>query len=432
MNISAKLSAPAKSSKLTTKEENRLNEAAKIRVAKLLGVKRNMIDLTDDEPPRKQARIDSHGHMEVRAPATAPCPAPQNGMGGSVSHEAPIQAPNAYANPPMAQTQMRRPSASVPQPTQLAHPPDMLDHISMAVASLETFQLREILSTAALRHPDILDLLRTTFRIQETHKSTAHQAIYDLLVSQSQEEARIVRLRDEQVRRDSASRSGPYGPPLDANGAPLTTYGGIPPVAPYRPAWGPEYYTAAQPTTTPKPTFRAPPGLQQHEQATTPAAQPPAPALPSQISDFHARIHRLSGPLGYMTDGTKLDALKTLCNSAIEFVKNADTTIKGHLRNDKVFTEACWRIYDTLDERSRVGLLHPIRLRDALDKLEKMRDGCFVGLEEFFEAFRKNSIPEWKEGVRGLDDEDDEDVDSLPDQSDSYNSMDEEEEDDDF
>lgn len=73
---------------------------------------------------------------------------------------------------------------------------------------------------------------------------------------------------------------------------------------------------------------------------------------------------------------------------------------------------------------------------------------------EFLEAFRKGSIPEWKEGVRGLDDEvakgprvvfyrrgefgddeddeEDADEDPLPDQYDSYDGMDEDEEEDDL
>lgn len=85
--------------------------------------------------------------------------------------------PNAYVNSTMAQTQTRGLRAPVPQSMELAHPPDLLDHISLAVSSLETFQLRELLSTAALRHPDVLGLLRTSFGIQETHKTTAHQAL---------------------------------------------------------------------------------------------------------------------------------------------------------------------------------------------------------------------------------------------------------------
>lgn len=242
MNISSKLFIQSTSSKLSAKEENRLNEAAKIRVAKLLGVKRNMIDLTDDEPPRKIARIDSYGHVEARHAGPGSDPAPQRGRRGSVGHGAPIQATNAYVNPSMGQ--MGGPRAQVPQPMQLAHPPDLLDHISLAVSSLETFQLREILSTAALRHPDVLELLRTSFRIQETHKSTAHQALYDSLVSQSQEQARIVSVRDEKARRDSVYTSRPHGPSSIPSGAPRYAGGTVNPMEAIRPPWGPEYYYA--------------------------------------------------------------------------------------------------------------------------------------------------------------------------------------------
>ncbi|KAG9533609.1 hypothetical protein KCU93_g251, partial [Aureobasidium melanogenum] len=409
------------------KEENRLNEAAKIRVAKLLGMKRNMIDLTDDEPPRKQARVDSYGHVEARHAGPGSDPAPQSGVRGSVGHGALIQATNAYVNPSMGQ--LRGPRAQVPQPMQLAHPPDLLDHISLAVSSLETFQLREILSTAALRHPDVLELLRTSFRIQETHKSTAHQALYDLLLSQSQEEARIVRVQDERVRRDSVYTSRPHGPPPMPSGVLGSAAGNANPMEAIRPPWGPEYYNA-QPANTSGQTPRVPSGQQQ-----PPTTQPPAPALPSQVSDFHAAITRLSGPVWYMSDATKLDALRTLCNAAIEFAKNADISIKSHLRNDKVFTETCWRLYDTLDERSKTSLLQTRELSEAVEKLERVRDGCFVGFAEFLDVFRKNSIPVWKERVRGLggeDEEDDADEGSLPDQYDSYDSMDEEEDEDDL
>ncbi|KAG9590791.1 hypothetical protein KCU77_g8101, partial [Aureobasidium melanogenum] len=182
----------------------------------------------------------------------------------------------------------------------------------------------------------------------------------------------------------------------------------------------------------------APAGPQQHDPGTRPpdqppTTQPPAPTLPCQVSNFHAAITRLSGPVWYMPDRTKLDALRTLCNVAIEFVTHADTAIKDHLRNDRVFTETCWRIHDTLDERSKTSLLQTKELREALERLDQVRNGCFVGSAEFLEVFRKHSVPEWKEGVCGLHDEDekdDADADSLPDQYDSYDGMDEEDKDD--
>ena len=239
MNISSKLSNRCTPRQLTAKEENRLNEAAKIRVSKLLGVKRNMIDLTDDEPPRKTARIDNYSHMEARNLGFA---AQSEMRRSSGSYNAPIQNSNLYINPPMPQ--MQGPRVAIPQPMELAHPADMLDHISLAVSSLETFQLRELLSTAALRRPDLLELLRTSFRIRETTKSTTHQALYDLLVSQSQEEARVVRTRKEHVRNDSVYTAGAYGPPSNAPPERLISYGGAAPVPAYGPAWSPAYHSA--------------------------------------------------------------------------------------------------------------------------------------------------------------------------------------------
>ncbi|KAG9561956.1 hypothetical protein KCU71_g3266, partial [Aureobasidium melanogenum] len=196
-----------------------------------------------------------------------------------------------------------------------------------------------------------------------------------------------------------------------------------------RPPWGPENYNA-QPANTPGQMPRVPSSQQQ-----PPTSQPPAPALPPQVSNFHANITRLSGPVWYMSDATKLDALRTLCNVAIEFAKNADISIKAHLRKDQIFTETCWRLYDTLDERSKTSLLQTRELSEAVEKLEQVRDGCFVGFAEFLDVFRKNFIPVWKERVRGLGDEDEEDdagEDSLPDQYDSYDSMDEEEDENDL
>ena len=143
---------------------------------------------------------------------------------------------------------------------------------------------------------------------------------------------------------------------------------------------------------------------------------------------------------------------------AIELVSTADTTTKDRLRKDKVFTQTCWRIYNTLDARLKLSLLRPKELSEAFDKLDQVRDGCFVGYEKFLSAFKANSVPKRKEDERGLHDEgarrkitakgsgvvlyrrgdleDDEgnedhgDADSLPDQYESYDSMEEEEEDD--
>lgn len=53
---------------------------------------------------------------------------------------------------------------------------------------------------------------------------------------------------------------------------------------------------------------------------------------------------------------------------AIELVSTADTTTRGRLRKDKVFTHTCWRIYNTLDARSELGLLQPKELSEALNK----------------------------------------------------------------
>ncbi|KAH0154595.1 hypothetical protein KCU67_g8989, partial [Aureobasidium melanogenum] len=213
------------------------------------------------------------------------------------------------------------------------------------------------------------------------------------------------------------------------SGVPGSAAGNANPMEAIRPPWGPEYYYA-QPANTPGQMPRVPSGPQQ-----PPTNQPPAPALPCQVSGFHANITRLSGPVWYMSDATKLGALRTLCNAAIEFVRHADTSVRSHLRRDQIFTETCWRLYDTLDERSKTSLLQTRELSEAVEKVERVRDGCFVGFAEFLDVFRKNSIPVWRERVRGLgdeDEEDDADEKSLPDQYDSYDSMDEEEDEDDL
>jgi hypothetical protein len=343
MSIASYFPNSSASSRLSLREQNRLNEAAKIRVAKILGVERKMIDLTDDEPPRKMVRIEhngrigfrssvsaahapspntvaanhqetartqsissprlpshnqtsafsmdqsqnrkrsapseiepyaptdarqmrppstddkqmhppsSHRHQQQHRPQTIDRPSQsprlpgqppipgtstQSDMRGLVSYQAPIQhnsplvnqqqAPTQHHNPqlnpqqpppqhlgpyPNPQAlQSQGPPTSTPQTTDLAHPADLLNNISLSVASLELFQLQQILSTAALRHPDVLENLRTSFRIQETNKGTAHQALFDLLRAQSQQELRIVRLQDERGRRGSVYTASPYGP----------------------------------------------------------------------------------------------------------------------------------------------------------------------------------------------------------------------------
>jgi len=346
--------SPTEGNRLSHKEQNRLNEAAKIRVAKILGVTRNMIDLTDDELPRKMARLENNSRTGFRhsvSAANAPSPnapaanlqeilrtqsisSPQNlshnhtssasmdqtnnrkrsapDLGqtyattdhlgrpasassnppshrprlsdqppipgtaiqsdtqGLVSYQAPNQINNPYASPRVVQSrgpsplvpnqhsaphmspqvvQTQAPNAMAPPSTDLAHPVDLLNNISLSVASLELFQLQQILSTAALRHPDVLEHLRTSSRIQETNRSTAHQALFDLLRAQSQGELRIARLQDERVRRGSAYTASPYGPPpQEIAGAPsyaASPYGPSPPNASVPPPY-PASAAAAQ------------------------------------------------------------------------------------------------------------------------------------------------------------------------------------------
>lgn len=359
MSIVSYLSRPSASSRLSLKEQNRLNEAAKIRVANILGVKRTMIDLTDDEPPRKVARLENNSRTgfrnSVSAP-TAPSPnqpaanlqeiirtqsissprhstnnqpsssnmdrrhskkriasgskpfsnasleqmmyAPMDHLGRPQSESsnppyrpthlpgqspmpsAALQAPtlhnsprispqlvqpqvpkslapsrynSPYGSPQVVQTQGPNALAPQPQSTDLAHPLDLLNNISLSVASLETFQLQQILSTAALRHPDVLENLRTSFRIQETNKSTAHQALLDLLRAQSQGELRVARLQEERSRKGSAYNASPYGPsPSNAPAAPAYTASPYGPRPPNTPAVQP-YAASAAPTHAPGP-----------------------------------------------------------------------------------------------------------------------------------------------------------------------------------
>lgn len=154
---------------------------------------------------------------------------------------APAQHNAPYISPRVVQTQVFNTMA--PPSTDLAHPVDLLNNISLSVASLELFQLQQILSTAALRHPDVLEHLRTSSRIQETNRSTAHQALFDLLRAQSQAELRIARLQDERVRRGSAYTASPYGPPPhEVAGAPsyaASPYGPSPPNASVPPPYPP-------------------------------------------------------------------------------------------------------------------------------------------------------------------------------------------------
>lgn len=123
----------------------------------------------------------------------------------------PAQHNAPYVNPQIVQTQ--GPNAMAPPPTDLAHPVDLLNTISLSVASLELFQLQQILSMAALRHPDVLEHLRISSRIHETSRSTTHQALFDLLRAQSQGELRVARLQDERMRIGSAHTADPFGPP---------------------------------------------------------------------------------------------------------------------------------------------------------------------------------------------------------------------------
>ncbi|KAI4754806.1 hypothetical protein E4T52_02281 [Aureobasidium sp. EXF-3400] len=204
--------------------------------------------------------------------SSMPGPALQDELRGLVGYQAPTlhnsphigpqvvqpqvpnpRAPSRYNSPYVVQTQGPNALAPQPQSTDLAHPLDLLNNISLSVASLETFQLQQILSTAALRHPDVLEHLRTSFRIQETNKSTAHQALLDLLRAQSQGELRIARLQEERSRKGSAYNASPYGPtPSNAPAAPAynaSPYGPPPPNAPAVPPFA----ASAAPTQAPGP-----------------------------------------------------------------------------------------------------------------------------------------------------------------------------------
>jgi hypothetical protein len=464
MSIASYFVNSSGSSRLTPREQNRLNEAAKIRVAKILGVERNMIDLTDDEPPRKMARLEhnnsrsgfrngvstvnapspntsaanhqdttrtqnissprisshnqpssfsmdqthnrkrsvpggiepyaptedkqmrppstdgkqmqppsSHRHQHQpqsfdrpshspRLPGQPPIPGTttQSDMRGLVSYQAPIQhnsplvnqqqAPpqhhNAQVNPQSLQPQ--GPNALAPQSTDLAHSADLLNNISLSVASLELFQLQQILSTAALRHPDVLENLRTSFRIQETNKGTAHQALFDLLRAQSQQELRIARLQDERSRRGSVYTASPYGPsPSNAPAAP---------------------------------SYTSPTGL----------------VLPYEVINFHHAIDELCVARHPTTDTAKLDTLKSLCKIAIHTVLTADSlTVKPSLKTDQVFVNACWRVSNSIENYSQINLLQSEELSKLLARLNQVRDGCFVGFADFLSVLGQRFVPPW-------------------------------------
>lgn len=225
----------------------------------------------------RPASVSSHPashrpHLSDQPPI--PGTAIQGSTQGLVSYQAPNQINNSYASPQLVSSQGPSPPAAnqhhsaytspqiyptqhamPPPPTDLAHPVDLLNNISLSVASLELFQLQQILSSAALRHPDVLEHLRTSSRIQETNRSTAHQALFDLLRAQSQGELRVARLQDERIRRGSAYTASPYGPPPhEVAGAPSYSagpYGAPSPVSSAPPPYPP---TAAASTQAHGPT----------------------------------------------------------------------------------------------------------------------------------------------------------------------------------
>ncbi|KAI5276538.1 hypothetical protein E4T47_00747 [Aureobasidium subglaciale] len=480
MNGALKLS-PQPANRLTAREDDRLNEAAKIRIAKLLGIERNMIDLTDDEPPRKKARREDDSRIKteddgvkssaakypelqdarpqaasraqnISPPRSTPLnptsfpslvgtsSKPQTMAGANRSMGPPgayqnhlqmnvhqnqpqtqthplhhptetqnpslvnYQAPNQtnIPQPPFKPQQPQRPASFAPsQYMELAHPADLLSNISLSVASLETFQLQEILSIAALRHPDILDLLRTCFNQRRRTKI--------LLIKHftiSQEQARIIRTENERVRNNSRHAVGPFGPPHGA--APHPTA----PAQEHVPQYGlatPQSQTASR-SVVQRPVFRTPPARQEHMSAPDAHNQKSCAQastnLPAEVTSIHKEINHLLNPKEpRLTPKAKFDTPRFLCYLAIKTVIKANMTVKQHLQVDKSFTNACWQVYNTFDQDSKLKIMQPQALWNGLDTLEKLRDDCYDGYEQFLSTFRENSIYEPEVRVCGSDDE---------------------------
>ncbi|KAI5212134.1 hypothetical protein AUEXF2481DRAFT_75307 [Aureobasidium subglaciale EXF-2481] len=259
---------------------------------------------------------------------------PQTHNPSLVSYQAPNQT-NIPQTASMPQQPQRSASLATPQYMELAHPADLLSNISLSVASLETFQLQEILSIAALRHPDILDLLRTCFNQKETNRNTAHQALYDRLLTQSQEQARIIRTENERVRNNSIHAVGPFGPPQGA--APH-------PTAPARGHVLRYGLATTQSQTAPRsvaqrPVFRTPPARQEHISAPNAQNQKSCAQastnLPAEVPSFHNEINHLLNPKEpNLTPKAKFDTLRFLCYLAIKTVIKANMTVKQHLQLD--------------------------------------------------------------------------------------------------
>ncbi|KAI5257279.1 hypothetical protein E4T42_01291 [Aureobasidium subglaciale] len=334
---------------------------------------------------------------------------PQTHNPSLVSYQGPNQA-NISQTASMPQQPQRSASLATPQYTGLAHPADLLSNISLSVASLETFQLQEILSIAALRHPDILDLLRTCFNQKETNRNTAHQALYDRLLTQSQEQARIIRTENERVRNNPIHAVGPFGPPQGAAPHPIAPAQGHVPqyglATPHRPLRARGYIFDGFRLLQDLSLKGQSSALHQLDNNTSaPNAQSQKSCaqastnLPAEVTSYHNEINHLLNPKEpNLTPKAKFDTLRFLCYLAI-----------------KTVPQALWT---------------------GLDTLEKLRDDCCDGYEQFLSAFRGNSIYEPKVRVQGSDDErarrkigaeepsmvrdsDEDSIDSEPGQSDS-------------
>jgi hypothetical protein len=125
--------------------------------------------------------------------------------------------------------------------------------------------------------------------------------------------------------------------------------------------------------------------------------------LPPGVVTFRRAIVDLCIIKDSMTDAAKLEILNTICQTALYTVLFAEPAVKASLQKDHMFTQTCWRVYQSVADYSKIDPIQSKALFKTLRRLDKSREGCFYGYGEFMSALGKRFTPKWKEG--GLDSE---------------------------
>lgn len=151
------------------------------------------------------------------------------------------------------------------------------------------------------------------------------------------------------------------------------------------------------PTKPSRPVFRTPPAA-----AVLSAPQPvPQPGIHTYESQVPGVVKRLQEAINRLANSVtlknfsaaKYNALQNLCNMGLEAAtSSSDTETKSALKADTALVAVCQRIYNSLDEDSKLGIRQPAGLLEKLEDLQNKRGDCFDGFGGFMKLLGKREF----------------------------------------